>query len=31
KRPICALINNKVAVSRRMGDSWRLIGFGTIK
>ncbi len=31
KRPICALMNNKVAISRRMGDSWRLIGFGTIK
>jgi translation initiation factor 2 subunit 3 len=31
KRPICVLINNKVAISRRIGDSWRLIGFGTIK
>ncbi len=31
KRPICALQGNKVAISRRIGDSWRLIGFGTIK
>jgi len=31
KRPICAEPNNKVAISRRIGDSWRLIGFGVIK
>lgn len=31
KRPICAESNNKVAISRRIGDSWRLIGFGVIK
>jgi len=31
KRPICAEPKNKVAISRRIGDSWRLIGFGVIK
>jgi translation initiation factor 2 subunit 3 len=30
KRPICAEPKNKVAISRRIGDSWRLIGFGII-
>jgi len=31
KRPICAEPKSKVAISRRIGDSWRLIGFGVIK
>ncbi len=31
KKPICAEVGSKVALSRRIGDSWRLIGFGTIR
>ncbi len=31
RRPICANPGDKLAISRRVGDSWRLIGFGTIK
>ncbi len=31
KKPICADAGSKVALSRRIGESWRLIGFGTIK
>jgi len=31
KRPICADTNFKAALSRRIGDSWRLIGYGTFK
>ena len=31
KKPICAEVGSKVALSRRIGESWRLIGFGTIK
>jgi len=31
KKPICADSGSKVALSRRIGESWRLIGFGTIK
>ena len=31
KRPICAAQNFKAAISRRIGDSWRLIGYGTFK
>ncbi len=30
KRPVCAQIGDKVAVSRRIGARWRLIGIGTI-
>jgi translation initiation factor 2 subunit 3 len=30
KRPVCAQISDKVAVSRRIGARWRLIGVGTI-
>jgi translation initiation factor 2 subunit 3 len=30
KRPVCAQIGDKVAVSRRIGARWRLIGVGTI-
>jgi translation initiation factor 2 subunit 3 len=31
KKPICAEVDSKVALSRRIGESWRLIGFGTIR
>ena len=31
KKPVCPMPGFKVAVSRRIGDSWRLIGFGTLK
>jgi translation initiation factor 2 subunit 3 len=30
KRPVCADVGNRVAVSRRIGARWRLIGVGTI-
>lgn len=30
KRPVCAEVRDRVAVSRRMGARWRLIGVGTI-
>jgi translation initiation factor 2 subunit 3 len=30
KRPVCAEVKDKVAVSRRIGARWRLIGVGTI-
>ena len=31
KKPVCPIPGFKIAVSRRIGDSWRLIGFGTLK
>jgi len=31
KRPVCANIGNRASLSRRVGDSWRLIGYGIIK
>jgi len=31
KRPVCAAVGDRVAVSRRIGARWRLIGVGTIK
>ncbi len=31
KKPVCAEAGAKVALSRRIGESWRLIGFGTIR
>jgi len=31
KRPICADVGSRVAISRRIADRWRLIGYGTIK
>src|SRR3989454_673084 len=31
KKPICVDPGSKVALSRRIGESWRLIGFGTIR
>jgi translation initiation factor 2 subunit 3 len=30
KRPICAGVGSRVAISRRIGSRWRLIGAGTI-
>ena len=30
RRPVCALNNSRVAISRRIGDRWRLIGSGTL-
>lgn len=30
KRPVCAIAKNRVAISRRIADRWRLIGAGTI-
>ena len=30
KRPVCAEVGDRAAVSRRMGARWRLIGVGTI-
>ncbi len=31
RKPICSEVGSKVALSRRIGESWRLIGFGTIR
>ena len=31
RRPVCAHIGSKVAISRRVGARWHLIGFGIIK
>ena len=31
RRPIAAHKNNKVAISRRIGNRWHLIGYGTIQ
>lgn len=31
RKPVCADPGSKVAISRRISDSWRLIGFGTLK
>ncbi len=31
KKPICSDPGSKVALSRRIGESWRLIGFGTLR
>lgn len=31
RKPVCPIPGFKVALSRRIGDSWRLIGFGTPK
>lgn len=30
RRPVCAAVGDRVAVSRRIGARWRLIGVGTI-
>ncbi|MFA9436496.1 MAG: translation initiation factor IF-2 subunit gamma [Candidatus Bathyarchaeota archaeon] len=29
--PVCALPGDRVAISRRIGSRWRLIGFGTVR
>jgi len=31
KRPICVEANTRLSISRRIGDSWRLIGFGMVR
>ncbi|MEM3506318.1 MAG: translation initiation factor IF-2 subunit gamma [Candidatus Bathyarchaeia archaeon] len=31
KKPVCAEIESRVAISRRVGEGWRLIGYGIIK
>jgi len=31
RKPVCPTPGFKIALSRRIGDSWRLIGFGTLK
>ena len=31
KKPICAEAGSRIALSRRIGESWRLIGYGTLK
>jgi len=31
RRPICALVGSRAAISRRIGSRWRLIGVGEIK
>ena len=31
KKPVCAQAGSKVAISRRIAESWRLIGFGTLR
>jgi len=31
RKPVCAEVGAKVAVSRRISESWRLIGFGSLK
>ena len=31
RRPVCTEANTRVAISRRIGDGWRLIGFGKIE
>lgn len=31
KRPVCADVGDRVAVSRRIADKWRLVGYGVVK
>ena len=31
RRPICIELNSRIAISRMIGDSWRLIGYGIAK
>lgn len=31
RKPVCVDPSSKVAISRRIGEGWRLIGYGTIK
>jgi translation initiation factor 2 subunit 3 len=30
KRPVCAPVGAKIAINRRVGTRWRLIGVGTL-
>ncbi len=30
KRPVCALLDDRFAISRKIGNRWRLVGFGTL-
>ena len=30
KRPVCAAVDSRIAISRRIGSRWRLIGVGTL-
>jgi translation initiation factor 2 subunit 3 len=31
KRPVCAREGDKIAINRRVGTRWRLIGIGTLR
>lgn len=31
KKPVCASVGDKIAISRRIGERWRLIGAGTVR
>ncbi len=31
KRPVCAAPGSKIAINRRVGARWRLIGVGTLR
>jgi translation initiation factor 2 subunit 3 len=31
KKPICLIQNSRIALSRKIGERWRLIGAGIIK
>jgi translation initiation factor 2 subunit 3 len=31
KRPVCAEAGSKIAINRRVGTRWRLIGVGTLE
>jgi translation initiation factor 2 subunit 3 len=31
RKPVCVEPSTRVAVSRRIGDSWRLIGYGSVR
>ncbi len=31
KKPICASKGSRIAISRRIGDRWRLIGAGKVR
>jgi translation initiation factor 2 subunit 3 len=31
KKPVCSEVGSKVAISRRIAESWRLIGFGSLR
>jgi len=31
KKPVCAEVGARATISRRIGEGWRLIGYGIIK